>query len=188
MATTNPKENSAPIWKRKLRAFLTHPLADLTIGILIVASVGLTLLESMELAPGNLAALETINKIITAVFVVELALRWLAAPTSRRFFSEYWLDILAAAPILEPLGVPGWLRLLRLLRLFRLMGLFTRYVSFFPYVARRGLVEYCVASGVALLTVLIGSSVILLLEKDANPGLDEFAESFWFSTYTLFAV
>jgi voltage-gated potassium channel len=78
----------------------------LSIGVLVLVSVLLTLIEftiysSVDSAGDDprLMRLETVNDVITLIFVVELTLRFFAAPTKLRFFQEYWTDIIAVLPV-----------------------------------------------------------------------------------------
>lgn len=59
------------------------------------------------------------NDLITWVFIVELSLRFLVAPSKRIFFSNYWIDILSVLPVLRIFRTLRIIRLLRLLRLVR---------------------------------------------------------------------
>jgi voltage-gated potassium channel len=162
---------------------------ELSIGILIVISVALTLLEfSLPESSPNLAVLDRINLGITLVFGLELTLRFIAAPSKKRYFKEFWIDIIAVVPLFRVLRTARALRLLRLLRLIRVMGIFNRYVSYFPYALRRGSFEYITVFGLIILTVVFGTAGILALERQAvNPQISSFREALWFSIYSLFA-
>ena len=90
-------------WQTKLSRFFASAWAELSVGALVVVSVALTLMEfTLAESTGSqrekhtLATLVLVNDIITVVFCIELTLRYLAASSKRRFFREYWLDILAA--------------------------------------------------------------------------------------------
>ena len=71
-----------------------------------------------------------INDAITALFAVELSLRFWVAPKKTRFFERYWIDILAVLPLVRPLRL---FRVLRVLRLFRAGVLFRRRIRWFPH-------------------------------------------------------
>lgn len=177
-----------PRWQQQLQHFFQLPMVDLLIGGLIVASVGLTMIElSLEESSPYLAALDRINHTITWTFVMELTGRFFAASSKRRFFREYWIDILAILPLFRPFRIARALRLLRLLRMLRLLGLLNRYASYFPYIVRRGALEYIMVCGLILLTIIFGSEAILVFEQHKNPELKSFEQVFWFSIYSLFA-
>lgn len=187
----NSNHNHAPPdWRRKLQRFFERPKVELFIGGLIVASVALVVLE-LSLAPSPLqTALAILNYVITCLFAVELTLRCLAAPNKRRYLREFWIDWIAVTPIVLPL-FPSLVftrvaRLLRLLRVLRLLGMFSRYASLFPYIFRRGAIEYIIVSGLVMLTVVLATGALLNLEH-GNQDLDSFGEAMWFSIYTLLA-
>ncbi len=182
-------ENSTPAiahWQQRLQTFFRKAAVELTIGGLIVISVALTILE-LSLAPSpERTLLAEVNYGITALFAVELTLRFAGATSKKRFFREYWIDILAVMPLLRTLRFARLLRLLRLLRILRLMGIFSQYASSFPYIFRRGAIEYMMVCGLILLTVLFSTGAILTLEQD-NPAFATFEDAFWYSVYTLLA-
>ena len=103
--------------RRQVRRLLQQPAVEIGIALAILASVLLLLAEFALLDdPGTerpRALLDTLGDALTAFFVVELGLRYWVAPLKKRFFSRYWIDILAVLPWARPL------RLLRVLRLFR---------------------------------------------------------------------
>ena len=172
-------------WQVALQRFLDRMAVDLTVGGLIVVSIALTLLELSLPDTAMREFLIEVNYGITCIFAVELILRFAAAPRWR-FFRDYFIDILAILPLFRTLRFARVIRLLRLFRILRLMGIFSRYASSFPYVFRRGAVEYAMVLGLILLTVLFSTGAVLSLEHD-NANFDTFSEALWFSIYTLLA-
>ena len=83
-----------------------------------------------------------VNDLITMTFVVELTLRFLAASSKKRFFAEFWLDILATLPLFRVFRAARALRLLRLGRLFRLFGVMSRLSGHYPAMFRRGIFDF----------------------------------------------
>jgi voltage-gated potassium channel len=198
--TSTSLREPAP-WQVSLSAFFAQLWVELSIGGLVLISVGLTLLEFglAEIArhPQEhtvLWALGLLNDLITGIFVLELSLRYLAATSKRQFFRTFWLDIIAVFPLFRVFRAGRAIRLLRLLRLLRAFGLVSRLASHFPYVLRRGAFEYIVVCGLLTLTVIFAAGGILYFEgrqgdgevhaDDAAFGLED---SFWFSVYSLFA-
>ena len=203
----------APAWKKALRRFFAKPEVEILIGLLVIISVMLTLYEfSIEAAlskdgqprdsffgpqtEGLLHRVMLINDLITLVFIVELTLRYLCAASKRRFFSEFWLDILATIPIFRVFRSARALRLLRLVRVIRLFGVISRLSSHYPYIFRRGAVDFLMICGLLLLVICFGTAAMMhfeqnaqLAEVQANGGEGNFDidDSFWFSVYTLFA-
>lgn len=135
------------------------------------------------------------NNSITWIFIVELSLRAWAATSIRRFFSEYWLDIIAILPQVRWLRSARALKLLRLVRLLRLLGVVTRLRQRYPQLFRKGLAEYLVVGGVVFYTVLIGTVSLVYFENhdrqvsiaDGTATPYTLNEAFWFSIYSMFA-
>lgn len=174
--------------RRRIHRFFQRPWTELVVGGLIVASVGLTIIElSIEPSSSNLPRLEHINNAITLVFAVELALRAATAPSQRRFWSEFWLDVAAVVISLIAFRTGGSLNPLRMLRLLRLVGLLGRFAGLYHYVVRRAALEVLIASGLILLTVISGSAALLTFEKLGAGSVQTYGEAFWASIYSLFA-
>ncbi|HEY9669307.1 MAG TPA: ion transporter [Coleofasciculaceae cyanobacterium] len=175
-------------WQRSLQRFFQLPTVELTIAVLVVASVALTIIELSLLTTSLiLPLLDELNQIITWIFVVELTLRFLATPLKRRFFQEYWLDLLAVLPLLRVFRFVRVMRLLRLLRLLRLVGLFNRHASFFQNFLQRGAPEYIIICGLIVLTVCFSTFSLLTLERRSYPQWGNLENAFWSSFYMLFS-
>lgn len=183
-----PAARKRPSIRHRLHRFFQRPATELVIGGLIIASVGLAI---MEVAVGphspSRAFLERINNILLGVFAVELLLRYIVASSRRRFWSEFWLDSLAVFISLATLNLAGALNPLRLIRLLRLVGLLSRFAGLYHYVVRRAALELVLASGIILLTVVSGGAVLLAFERDSAAGPQSYGEAFWASLYSLFA-
>ncbi|MDA7980171.1 MAG: ion transporter [Pirellulales bacterium] len=174
-------------WQRRLNQFFAKPMTELVIGGMIIVSVVLTIVE-LQSPEGSRKkdALYDLNYLVTCLFAVELSLRFAAASNKRRFFINFWVDLLSLLPLFSGFRYARFLRLFRLLRVLRLLGMFSRYASSFPYIFRRGAVEYVIVTGLILLTVLVCTGAILALDSE-NENLDEFHEAAWYSIYTLLA-
>ncbi|MDA1052741.1 MAG: ion transporter, partial [Planctomycetota bacterium] len=170
---------------------------ELSVGALVLVSVGLTLLEftlhssgtSTDGDPG-LARLELANDGITLIFVIELTLRYVASPSKRRFFGEYWIDIVAVLPLFRVFRSIRVLRLFRLIRLLRMFGVASRLALHFPDILRRGALEYIFVCGLLGLTVLFGTGAMMVFEGGETVNSEQpfdLQNSFWFSVYSLFA-
>ncbi|MCA9153151.1 MAG: ion transporter [Planctomycetales bacterium] len=209
-------------WQQRLGKFFARPGVELIIGGLVLISVGLTLIEFTVASNDGTGEHEQLvyqlalaNDSVTMVFVVELALRFMAARSKRRFFREYWIDLIAVLPLFRVFRVARAVRLLRLLRLLRLFGVVSRLSIHFPEVMRRGFVEYLFTCGMLVLTVLFATGAMMYFEgqretatgyatetdvasnnSDAADSSDVdsdeaaafgFQDAFWFSVYSLFA-
>jgi voltage-gated potassium channel len=177
--------------KQAVQRLLNRRWFESVLGGLIVISVALTV---VEISTPN-TRLWTVYAVhgISALFVVELAIRWYVAPTRRRFVRDYWTDCLSVVPLLAIGGAPepptwlGALALLRIIRLFRLLQIARHLVLLFPRVLRQGAREMFFASGFVLLAVVLASSALVTFEREANPALDSFPKAFWFSVYSVVA-
>jgi voltage-gated potassium channel len=166
-----------------LGRFISHAATEVTIGVLIVASVALTVAE-VTVADAALARdLNLAGDAITLVFFIELSIRWYAGRSTRWFLRHYWIDCLALLPIIRPLRV---LRVLRLLRLVRLGILFTRRSRKFASALHEGLTENLLVFIVLVIVLLVGSVGMTVLER-GNPAFDSFEKSLWWSLFTLMA-
>lgn len=174
--------SSAPTLSRVLR----HPVTDVLVMVLILASVALLVVEEVyELPPDSPVAV--VSDLITGLFVIELTLRFIAARKKRRFFRRYWTDILAVLPLFRPLRFFRLLRLFRLFRLFQLGLILDR-----RFTALRGVLRVnfpflwimLVITGLAV----VGATVLAFsLERRASTSFDTLPHSFWWVTYSLIA-
>lgn len=169
----------------RLRRFLWHPITDMVVMVLIVASVGLMVFE-VTLPPGHPLAprLEGWATAITWIFVVELLGRLYVLQSLRRFLSGYWVDVLAVLPLLRPLRI---LRVLRLLRLFRAGLLMNRWFTRFESTFAQGYREYLVVVMLAATMILTGSMSLYILEGSTHPQLSSFRRTLWWATFTMMA-
>ena len=183
-----PRETKQPSaqWQVWLRRFFAQAWVEITIGLLVIISVMLTMFEFAleakftegassvttifgEMRPIHLMWMELANECITVIFMIELTLRFFAAKSKKRYFSEFWLDIIATIPIFRVFRSARALRLLRLIRLIRLLGVISRLSSHFPYVLRRGAADFLMICALLLLAVAFGSVSMMHLEKKASP-------------------
>ncbi len=85
--------------KAQIDRFLHTPQIEAALIVLILSAILLVLTEIVL----QRASLETtwiylLEDILTGVFLVELALRYWVARNKRRFFGNYWLDLIAVLP------------------------------------------------------------------------------------------
>jgi voltage-gated potassium channel len=188
-----PSAYDIPAWKRRLAMFFRRPEVELIVAALVLLSVILTLLEMSWSSPADdgspdLQRVILVNDSISLLFMVELSLRFLASPSRRRFLREFWLDIVAVLPLFHVFGSLPAMRMLRLVRVLRMFGVTTRLASHFPYIVRRGAMEFMVATGLIVLTVVFATGGMLFFEGTGDiGGRTAFERAFWFSVYSLFA-
>lgn len=168
--------------RRRLRAFFEHIATECVIGALILISVALTLVEVSFRLPSPWGVwLPRISQAITAIFVCELFLRWVASRSSAYYFRHHWLDLMALLPLIRPLRM---LRILRLLRLVRL-GLFvTRRMRRVGAAIHEGLAENVLLLIAVFLIFLCGTIGITVAEQ-GNPDFDSLGETVWWTIVTL---
>ena len=118
--------------KRSVDLFFRKPAVDACVMVVILLSVVLILIEFYHgLDAQKLRIVMLANDIITAIFIVELSLRWFAAPSSKAHWREYWIDWISVIPVFRPVRILRFLRALRLLRLFRFGFLAHRFARTF---------------------------------------------------------
>jgi voltage-gated potassium channel len=193
-APTDPDLDPRKPWQIALARFFSRAWVEVVVGVLVLISVSFTLVEFALEGYGHdryataIFVLTIFNELLTAVFVVELFLRFLAAGSKPRFFREYWIDILAVLPLFRIFRAGRAFRLLRLIRVLRLLGVVNRLSSHFPTIFRRGLREYLAVCAVLLVTVVFSTGAILFFEgTTGNKDGFNLEKSFWFSLYSLFA-
>lgn len=174
---------------QRLRSILARPSFQLTIVFLILAWTGLTV---TEIAVGEESEagrwLRWTSMALGAVFAVELAARWTAAPTTNRFLREHWLDLLAVASVVPGLTMvfPAT-RLLRLLRILRVIAIVRRLPTIAGLAKRRTARRSLALAGVVALSAITATAALLAFESGKNPSLSSFGQAFWFSLYSIFA-
>lgn len=177
-----------------LERFFADPRVETVLGGLILAWVALTVVETTQ-RPIDTRLLR-VSEIISLLFTTELVLRLRAVRPPKRFFREYWLDIVSVLPVFtiflarderEP---PTWillLGLLRIVRLFRLLKIAESRALVFPSVLRKGARELFFAAGIVMLAVVFASSALVLFEHEQNPQLRTFGQALWFAVYSVVA-
>jgi voltage-gated potassium channel len=177
-----------------IQKLLGRPAFETTLGGLILVNVALTVVETTT-HPAPIGVVYAAHA-ITALFAIELAVRWRAAPSTRGFVREYWLDLLSVVPLIGLVDVAsegaertllGSIALLRIFRLSRVLKIARHRVLLFPRVLRRGARELFFASGFVLLAVVFASSALVTFERDVNPNMRTFSQAFWFSVYSVIA-
>ena len=158
----------------RLDRFIHHPRTDLAVAALIVISILVLLVEFSEVvSPATAHTLATVSHLLTAVFVLELAIRFWVARSKRRFFRSYWVDIVAVIPFARSLRA---FRLLRLLRLFRAGTLLSHSATGVRLALREGRSEMVVIVVTMLVIVTFSGFAIHFLEA-RNPDFQSLGHS-----------
>lgn len=161
---------------------------NLTLMLLILASVALIITEIFApLAPQTLELVQNINDVLTMIFVLELGLRWLISTSTSRYLHDFWIDILAVAPMLRIFRVGRVLRLLRLFRIFSLGSSVQRRFTFFSKVFAGRLLEYGVISSFAIFAIIFGAVGFSQFETGLGDGIATPVDAFWKSLFSMMA-
>ncbi len=179
------ERNKLQPWQVRLNRFFNSAWVEIFIGVLVLLSVCMTLVEfwlesefSLKGVPAQTAfglldlshlnLIGWLNEGITVIFIVELTLRFLAASSKRAFFSEFWLDIVATIPMFRIFRSARALRLLRLIRLLRLLGIFARLSTHYPSIFRNSAADFIIVSGMLVVAVLFGTVAITHFENEKS--------------------
>ncbi len=165
--------------RREVERWMNSTGVELTLLVLIVVSVVLTVLEVVVAEPLQ-GWLMRLGDALTALFALELALRFWTARKKARFFERYWIDIVAVLPLVRPLR---FLRVLRVLRLFRAGMLFNRRIARVQLAGRTGAELMGLSLATAVLVVM--SAMVLTIVEAENPDFAHFDGSMWFAAYSL---
>lgn len=156
------------------------------IAVLIVVSVCLIFLEFLVLPGLALERITFASDVITWIFVIELTLRFIAAPSRRIFFTNYWIDIISVLPLFRVFRCLRVFRLLRLLRLARVAIFFLRQLGRFSDHIERSIGQLTLLVFTA--AMLIACGTLAMLSQTAHDPtqaslLEAFSEKIWLSTF-----
>ncbi len=172
-------------WARRI---VLRPSFDITILALIVVSVILLGVEiALPESDPYYAPVETAGDVITLIFVFELLLRFIVSKKKRRFFREYFIDILAVLPVFRVFRFLRFLRLLRLLRLFRVLSLVANQTRILQWLLRKRITEYLIVSALLIFATLFGTLGMAHFQKEPSDGASSLAEAFWMTVFSLVA-
>lgn len=162
-----------------LGRLVSSPAFNVPVALLILISVAFIFAEFFVPPSQGKDIIAFTNDILTWVFIVELFLRYIAAPNKRVFFANYWIDILAVSPGLRLFRAFRVLRLLRLLRLTRVLLIFMRHSGYLSTTMER----YFGSLGTLFLTsvMLIFSAGLLSLTIADSTGVTQFSLDTYFS-------
>lgn len=111
-------------------AIRSNKAFELFVISVIIASALLVGVKTYEISPALHAATIYLDFFITAFFVIEITIRWLAEPKKSQFFKSFWniFDTLIVAISLIPIENTDMALIARLVRVFRVL----RMISFIP--------------------------------------------------------
>jgi voltage-gated potassium channel len=130
--------------------------------------------------PGWQPILEPLEFVLTTVFVLEFATRFIAARSRSDYLVRHVIDLVALIPVARGLRLFRLLRLLRLVRAFS--GAFRVLGEVERVAAHRGLVGLVVAwAGVTV----ICSTAFWVVENETNPDITAPTDALWWGVATL---
>ncbi|MGM0595954.1 MAG: ion transporter [Myxococcota bacterium] len=167
-----------------IRKLIQNKFTDYLVAVLIIISVTLTVLE-VQSPPGSYDRYiyGYIGFIITLVFVVELSLRWYISSSTKDFFKEYWIDVIAVIPTIRVLRI---IRALRMLRIIRLGIIISRRSRKKAYLFGEGVRENLKIIFIIFNIFILGAIGMFLVENH-NSSFDSFDKTIWWSLFTLMA-
>lgn len=169
-------------WAERLVA---KPGFDLAVLLLIIVSIVLLAFEVIfPVNDPRHHAMVIASDFITALFVVELGIRYAAHRRKNRFLRDYWVDILAVLPLFRALR---FLRLLRMLRLFRAVNMVARQTTMLEWLFRRRVTEYLVIVVLLVFATLFGTLGLAHFHVSKETGWSLLEHSFWETLFTLVA-
>ncbi len=169
-------------WAERLVA---RPGFDLAVLFLIIVSIILLGLEIIF--PQNDPrhhSMVVASDFITALFVIELGIRYAAHRRKKRFLRDYWVDIVAVLPLFRALR---FLRLLRMLRLFRAVNVVARQTRMLEWLFRRRVTEYLVITVFLIFATMFGTLGLAHFHVATGSGWELISRSFWETLFTLVA-
>lgn len=163
---------------------IDHKVTDIFVAVLILLSVIFLLLEFSEYFDDVWTTwLRLIGEMLTAIFIIELTIRFYVTGQKRLFFRKYWIDIIAVFPFARSLRI---FRVLRLLRIFRAGILLSRSLESFRHVFIEGRSETLVILAIIFILVATCGIGIHLIEP-SHEDFDSIDESIWWSLLSLIA-
>ncbi len=148
--------------------------------LLLFPEIALPRLDSTRLVIG------VVQETITAIFCLELAIRFLALGKPRRFFREYWIDILAVVPVLRAFRVFRFMKLLRIFRLFRLVRILGKRIRLARLLFHHNGGEYILLGCFLTFAVSLGALGLTWFEG-AHSGYSTMEKSFWSALFSTVA-
>ena len=198
------KSNQSKNWRQKIHEIIYEAdtpagkLFDVLLLIVILISILLVMLESVEHIESEYAALLNISEwIITILFSLEYILRIICVKNPKTYIFSFYgiIDLLSTIPKYISLFILGThsliaLRALRLLRVFRILKL-TRFIGESANLGKalkRSRAKIAVfLSFVVVLCVILGT-VMYLVESDQDSGFTSIPRSVYWAVVTLTTV
>ncbi|NLF95950.1 MAG: hypothetical protein GX569_04365 [Candidatus Riflebacteria bacterium] len=171
-----------------LRSFVDSTFFGIGLMFLIVLSVILIIIEVFfTLSPGHLTTLQTINDVLTLIFIVELSLRWLISVSTASFLKGFWIDIIAVMPVFRIFRIGRILRILRLFRVFSIGSSFQSRFTFIGKIFESRLVEFGIISSFAVFAIVFGAVGLAQFETGLSTDISSPVDAFWKALFSMMA-
>jgi len=198
------KSNQTTSWREKVHEIIYEAdtpagkLFDVILLIVILISILLVMLESVESIGSQYASLLNISEwVITILFTLEYIARIISVKKPKAYIFSFYgiIDLLSTIPKYLSLFILGShsliaLRALRLLRVFRILKL-TRFIgesANFGKALKRSRAKISVfISFVIVLCVILGT-IMYLIESDQDSGFTSIPRSVYWAIVTLTTV
>jgi voltage-gated potassium channel len=165
------------------RWFVTHEVAwELAMAAMAIVYVAVGFIVD-DLQPGERPEIEAAELVMTGLFVLEFASRFLAARSRTGYLKGHWIDVIALGPPIRALRVLRLLRLLRLVRAFA--GLYRAGLHVHGLATHKGFAWLlCAWLGVMALC----SAWMYIAEHGINKAVDNPFDALWWGVVTLTTV
>ncbi len=171
-----------------LRNFIDSTGFGFGLMIMIVLSVILIIIEVFfTLPPAQLTTLQSINDVLTLIFIVELSLRWLISVSTTTFLRNFWIDILSVMPVFRIFRIGRILRILRLFRVFSIGSSLQRRFTFIGRIFESRLVEFGIISSFAIFAIVFGAVGLAQFEIGVSQEINSPVEAFWKALFSMMA-
>ncbi len=170
----------------RIRALIDHPWFGAFILLLILISIGLLVFEAFfNPTPETLEWVHLVNDALLVLFLVELVLRWLCTPTTKRFITGHWVEILAVIPMFRIFRLSRIFLLVRLVRVFSLGAIMQRRLAVYSSALGHRWVEYLLIFGILLFALVFGSVGLAEYEVGPDSPLQSHSDAFWKALFSL---
>jgi len=171
-------------YQRTLKRFLNRTDVNLGLGIVVLLSVTLLLIEYfLTLEANTLAQIHIVQDLIVGILMLDLLLRWIVSSSTVAFLKLHWLEILAILPLFRVFRLGRLFILLRLLQLFALGAIFRRKFGRLQHIFDSRWPEYGLLAGFTCFALIFGT--LGLAEFETGLGIQTHEEAFWKALFSL---
>jgi voltage-gated potassium channel len=163
--------------------FVTHEVAwELAMAVMAIVYVALGFIVD-DLQPGERPEIEAAELVMTGLFALEFASRFLAARSRTSYLRGHWIDVIALGPPIRALRVLRLLRLLRLVRAFA--GLYRAGLHLHGLANHKGF-AWLLSAWLGVMALC--SAWMYIAEHGINKAVDNPFDALWWGVVTLTTV